>query len=253
LILHNKKSALKKYKMIWKCLIVDDEPLAIEVLKSHIKSITNLHLEGTCLNAFEAIDFLQEHQVDLLFVDIHMPKLMGTTFIRTLQNRPKVIFTTAHKEYAIEAFDLDAVDYLLKPISMERFLKSVNKLIHPELPKQDVDKILPETRSGFIYFRSSRKMVKLFYDEILYIESEKDYIKVIRKADPPLLVKQSITATEEMLPASLFVRVHRSFIVAKDKITAMTHHDIEIGKIEIPIGRLYRQEVLKIKSSPDNH
>ncbi len=238
--------------MIWKCLIVDDEPLAIEVLKSHIANVPYLYLAGSCLNAFEAIDFLQERQVDLMFVDIHMPKLMGTIFIRTLQNPPKVIFTTAHKEYAIEAFDLDAVDYLLKPISMERFLKSVNKLIHAEQPKNEAEKILPETRSGFVYFRASRKMVKLFYDEILYIESVKDYIKIIRKADPPLLVKQSITATEQMLPGSLFVRVHRSFIVAKDKVTAMSHHDIEIGKIEIPIGRLYRQEVAKIKSPPAN-
>lgn len=238
--------------MVWKCLIVDDEPLAIEVLKSHIESVPYLQLEGTSQNAFEAIDFLQSHQVDLLFVDIQMPKLLGTTFIRTLQSPPKVIFTTAYKEFALEAFDLDAVDYLLKPISMERFLKSVNKLIHVEQPKPDTDKILPETRSGFIYFRASRKMVKLFYEEILYIESVKDYIKVIRKADPPLLVKQSITATEEILPASLFVRVHRSFIVAKDKITAMTHHDIEIGNIEIPIGRLYRQEVAKIKGPPAN-
>ena len=238
--------------MVWKCLIVDDEPLAIEVLKSHIESVSYLQLAGTSLNAFEAIDFLQSHQVDLLFVDIQMPKLLGTTFIRTLQNRPKVIFTTAHKEFALEAFDLDAVDYLLKPISMERFLKSVNKLIHVEQPRPDADKILPETKSGFVYFRAGRKMVKLFFDEILYIESLKDYIKVIRKADPPLVVKQSITATEEMLPASLFVRVHRSFIVAKDKITAMTHHDIEIGSVEIPIGRLYRQEVAKIKSPSGN-
>jgi DNA-binding LytR/AlgR family response regulator len=238
--------------MVWKCLIVDDEPLAIEVLKSHIESVSYLQLEGTSLNAFEAIEFLQSHQVDLLFVDIQMPKLLGTTFIRTLQNRPKVIFTTAYKEFALDAFDLDAVDYLLKPISMERFLKSVNKLIRVEQPKQDAEKILPETRSGFVYFRTGRKMVKLFYDEILYIESVKDYIKVLRKENPPLLVKQSITATEGILPASLFVRVHRSFIVAKDKITAMTHHDIEIGNIEIPIGRLYRQEVAKIKSPPAN-
>lgn len=238
--------------MIWKCLIVDDEPLAIEVLKSHIESVPYLQLEGTSLNAFEAIEFLQSHPVELMFVDVQMPKIMGTTFVRTLQNRPKVIFTTAHKEYAHEAFDLDAVDYLLKPISMERFLKSVNKLIQAESPKQDAEKILPETRSGFVYFRTGRKMVKLFYDEILYIESVKDYIKVIRKAEPSLLVKQSITATEEMLPGSLFIRVHRSFIVAKDKITAMTQHDIEIGKIEIPIGRLYRQEVAKIKSPPAN-
>jgi DNA-binding LytR/AlgR family response regulator len=182
------------------------------------------------------------HKVDLLFLDIMMPKLLGTDFLKTMHAPPKVIFTTAHKEFATDAFDLDAVDYLLKPISFERFLKAINKIISDTTPSET-----PASNStrGFLYFRSERKMVKVFLDDIQYIESLKDYIKVVRANQPPLIVKQSLTTLEAMLPSNLFIRIHRSFIVSKIKITAYTAYDIEIGPVELPIGRQYINAVKK--------
>jgi DNA-binding LytR/AlgR family response regulator len=232
--------------MTWKCLLVDDEPLAIEVLEKYIEAVDQLQVVGTCRNAFQAMEFLQKNSVDLIFLDIHMPKLTGTSFVRTLQHPPKIIFTTAYKEHAIDAFELDAVDYLLKPISLERFLRAVNKLTQTTFTHPEEISVISEAASGFIYFRSDRKMVKLFYDEILYIESIKDYIKIVREGNAPLLVKQSISSTEELLPPHLFLRIHRSFIVALQKITAFTNNDVEIQRMEIPIGRLYKPQLQKI-------
>lgn len=232
--------------MIWKCLLVDDEPLAIEILEKYIEAVDQLQVVGTCRNAFQAMEFLQNNTVDLIFLDIHMPKLTGTSFVRTLNQPPKIIFTTAYKEYAIDAFELNAVDYLLKPISLERFLRAVNKLTHTTFTHPEEIPPIPEITSGFIYFRADRKMIKLFYDEILYIESIKDYIKIFREGNNPLLVKQSITATEEMLPQHLFLRIHRSFIVSVNKITAFTSNDVEIQKMEIPIGRMYKPQLQKL-------
>ena len=225
---------------------MDDEPLAIEILEKHIDTVDQLEVVGACNNAFKAMEFLQKNPVDLIFLDIHMPKLTGTSFVRTLENPPKIIFTTAYKEYAIDAFELNAVDYLLKPISLERFLRAVNKLTKTTFTHPEEMPLQPEVSSGFIYFRADRKMIKLFYDEILYIESIKDYIKIFREGNSPLLVKQSITATEEMLPPHLFLRVHRSFIVALNKINAFTNNDVEIQKMEIPIGRMYKPQLQKL-------
>lgn len=230
--------------MIWKCLLVDDEPLAIEVLQNHINAVDQLQVVGTCNSALTAMEFMKANSVDLMFLDIQMPKLHGTAMLRALQVRPKVIFTTAFKEYAADAFELDAVDYLLKPISFERFLRAINKLPNLNLPVHQTPATSEE--SGFIYFRHERKMIKLFYDEIMYIESIKDYIKIFRDGNSPILVKQTISATEDMLPRHLFVRIHRSFIVAARKITAFTQHDVEINKIEIPIGRLYRDQLKRL-------
>jgi DNA-binding LytR/AlgR family response regulator len=232
--------------MKWKCLLVDDEPLAIEVLQSHIESVEQLEVIGTCNSAFKAMEFLKDHQVDLIFLDIQMPKLSGTSFVKTLQSPPKVIFTTAFKEYAADAFELDAVDYLLKPISLERFLRAINKLPNINIVEPGILSNPDDGISGFTYFRADRKMIKLFYDEILYIESIKDYIKIFRDGNNPILVKQTISATEDMLPKNLFLRIHRSFIVSIKKISAYTYYDVEIGKTEIPIGRLYRSELKKL-------
>jgi DNA-binding LytR/AlgR family response regulator len=231
--------------MKWKCLLVDDEPLAIEVLQSHIESVEQLEVVGSCNSAFKAMEFLKDNHVDLIFLDIHMPKLTGTAFVKTMQSPPKVIFTTAFKEYAADAFELNAVDYLLKPISLERFLRAVNKLPNISLGETQNKQESPDN-SGFTYFRADRKMIKLFYDEILYIESIKDYIKIFRDGNNPILVKQTISATEDMLPKNLFLRIHRSFIVSIKKISAYTYYDVEIGKTEIPIGRLYRSELKKL-------
>lgn len=228
------------------CIIVDDEPPAIKILKKYVDSISQLEVVGTCNNAFQAIEILNSKKIDLMFLDINMPKLMGTDLIKTLKNPPKVIFTTAHKDYAIEAFDLDAIDYLLKPVSFERFLKAVNKYCH----FNNVETDLSEKSSGFLYFRSDRKMIKVLLEDILYIECLKDYIIIHRQDNPSLRVKQTISSIENMLPQNLFLRIHRSFIVSIEKVTAYTKNDVEIGKIELPIGRNY-SEVIK-KLTPHN-
>lgn len=227
------------------CLIVDDEPLAIKVLETHIENIPSLKIAGSCSNAFAAMEALSKNNIDLMFLDIHMPKLMGHEFLRTLRNPPKVIFTTAYKEYALDAFDLDAIDYLLKPITLERLMKAVNKISNlPALEIKEENNVVDS--QGFVYFRADRKMIKVAYQDILYIESMKDYIKIVRVNEKPLLVKQSISSLEDVLPANLFLRIHRSFIVALNKITAFTNHDVEIGGQEIPIGRLYAHQLEKM-------
>ncbi len=227
--------------MKWKCLIIDDEPPAIKIIKRYVEMTDQLDLVGTCSNALQAIDFLKTSHVDLLFLDIEMPKLSGTSFLKTLQTPPKVIFTTAHKTFATDAFDLDAVDYLLKPISFERFLKAFNKLT----TTISTVNITHEAAKGFLYFRSERKMVKVFLEDILYIESFRDYIKIFRSNTEPLLVKLSISTLEAMLPLNQFLRIHRSFIVSLSKITAYTHQDVELDKIELPIGRQFAGAVKK--------
>lgn len=231
--------------MTLSCLIVDDEPLAAQVLEKHIENIPSLSITASCQNAFAAMEVLKKESIDLMFLDIHMPKLMGHEFLRTIRNPPKVIFTTAYREFALDAFELDAVDYLLKPVTLERLLKAVNKISNIEPIEIKSEKNLLENE-GFIYFRADRKMIKVNYSEVVYIESMKDYVKIVRLNDKPLLVKQSISSLEDMLPANLFLRIHRSYIVALQKITAFTNHDIEINGTEIPIGRLYTEQLEKI-------
>lgn len=230
------------------CLVVDDEPLALDVLKNYISLVSSLELAGTCNNAVEALNILQQKHIDLIFLDIQMPQLLGTDLIRTLTTPPRVIFTTAYRKFAVEGFELDAVDYLLKPISFERFLKAVNKIMKSNGHTMLEEKTAMQSSNGFLYFRSERKMIKVFVDDILFIESLRDYIKIYRKNDKPLLVKQSISTLELKLPQDLFLRVHRSFIVAINKISAFTNQDIEIGQTEIPIGRVYSLQVEKLLS-----
>jgi DNA-binding LytR/AlgR family response regulator len=236
-----------------RCVIVDDEPPAIEVLRKYIEAVSNLELTDSCSNAIEAIGVLQHKTIDLMFLDIQMPQLLGTDFVRTLKNPPKIIFTTAYRKFAVEGFELDAVDYLLKPISFERFLKAVNKVLHtsiplsnPAFPFQNSEK---EPTENFLYFRTDRKMVKVFLNEILYVESLKDYIKVITTSKQ-IITKQAISALEEMLPVDQFLRIHRSYLVALNKIDSFTADDIQIGEKELPIGRMYHHEVNRaLKSS----
>lgn len=246
-----------------KCLIVDDEPPAIKVLRSYAENMDNLLVVAASFNALEAMQVLKQQTIDLIFLDIKMPRLLGTEFIRTLRNPPKVIFTTAHKDYAAEGFDLDAVDYLLKPFSFERFLKAVNKvgdagnILSTDAAANHITgsiitpgaTLLPAAGPGggsFLYFRVDRKMVRVQLDEIVYIESLKDYVRIIRTGQKPLVMKKSISSIEEMLPAHLFIRIHRSFIIAIGKVTAYTHNDVEVGGQEIPIGKLYRHQIGKL-------
>lgn len=230
------------------CLAVDDEPPALQVIEKYVTSIPSLKLAATCSNAVDALAVLQNNQIDLLFLDIQMPYILGTDFMRTLSNPPKVIFTTAFRKYAVEGFDLDAVDYLLKPISFERFLKAVNKVMKLNLPVTESFSVNTlqknETVDAFIYLRADRKNIKVNLDDILFIESLKDYIKIVTK-EKTIVTKQSISSLEENLPAHLFIRIHRSFIVAVNKIEAYTPELIQINKYELPVSRSYRHEVEK--------
>lgn len=229
------------------CLAVDDEPPALDILKKYIFSVQNLELAGTCADAVEALNFLRQQTIDLLFLDIQMPNLLGTDLIRTLKNPPKVIFTTAYRKFAVEGFELDAVDYLLKPISFERFLKAVNKVMETsfkasESPEMNFENVISP---AFITVRADRKNIKILLDDILYIESLKDYIKVVT-ISKNIVTKQAISSIEETLPSNKFLRIHRSFIIAINKVESFTNDTIEIAKHELPISRMYRHEVEKL-------
>lgn len=238
-----------QYNKKIQCLVIDDEPLAREILKQHIAGVEALELTGTCSNAVEAISFLKEHSVDLMFLDIQMPQLLGTNFVRTLKNAPNIIFTTAFRKYAVEGFELDAVDYILKPITFERFLKAVNKVLQTNLNTEYIS-LTPkenqtETTNSFLYFRADRKMVKIFFRDILFVEALKDYIKIVTDGKS-IVTKYVLSTLEEMLPAHEFLRVHKSYIVAINKIESYNADCIQVAKHELPIGRLYKFDVNRI-------
>jgi DNA-binding LytR/AlgR family response regulator len=226
-----------------KCIIVDDEPLAIEILESYVSKVDQLALAGSFRNAVSAFTFLQQNHVDLIFLDIQMPKLSGIDFLKTLRHPPKVIFTTAFRDYAIEGFELEVADYLLKPIPFERFLKSVAKIIHQPVAPSPVAKA--DAQENYVYFKVDKKMIKTRMSDILYIESIKDYVKV-RTPEKEIVTQQKISYLEESLPGEKFIRIHRSFIVNREKIDAYSATDVEIGKFTVPIGRNYKNDVMKV-------
>jgi two-component system, LytTR family, response regulator len=234
-----------------RCLIVDDEPLARDVLRRYCTKLPVLNLVGEFSNAIDAFVFLQSNEIDILFLDIRMPELLGTELMQSLKNPPKVIFTTAYKEYAWDGFELDAVDYLLKPIRFDRFLKALNKAMpgyENILGTRETGE--SERKSGVdsIYLRIDRRQVRIVLDEILYIESAKDYIKVYTQ-DKIHLSRQTIFSIESLINKNEFVRIHRSFIVPLKKIKSFTHETVEINKKELPIGKFYRNHFLKIMNS----
>jgi len=228
--------------MMYKCLIVDDESLARELIETHLSQLDNFKLIASCSSALEAHKVLQTETIDLIFLDIEMPVLKGTDFLKTINHKPKVIFTTAYRDYAIEGFDLNAVDYLLKPITFQRFFQAIEKFTDINKPSIVVlESSKPE--DSHIFIQSNKKNIKVFFEDINYIESIKDYIR-IHLQESSLMIKHGITAFEEKLD-SRFLRVHRSYIINSTKITAFTKKDVEIGKIEIPIGDFYKSNVLK--------
>ena len=226
---------MKKYNAI----IVDDEPTARDILEHHLQKIESITIVGHCKNALEAFSILNKERVDLILLDINMPDISGLSFAKAIGQDTKIIFTTAYREYAIDGFDLQAVDYLLKPISLERLIQAVKKFQseNPQLQEE----VRP---NDFLFVRSDRKMVRINFLDILYIESWSDYLK-IHTSEKTIVTRETISTLENELPKSDFIRCHRSFLVAFSKITAFTNEHIEIGEKVIPISRGYKKEVLE--------
>lgn len=227
-------------------VIVDDEPLAREVLINYIDQLKNVELVASCENALEANEVLHNNDIDLICLDIHMPQLTGIEFLKSLNNPPLVLFTTAHPDYALEGFELDVVDYLLKPISLDRFMKAINK-VEDRLSKTE------ETGgTDHFYVKADKKLVKVFYDEILYIEGLKDYV-IIRNEASRVITLQTMKSLESKLPSEHFIRVHRSYIVNIDKIQSIMGNMVEMtekGQIKhIPVGKNYRDKLMKLIES----
>ncbi len=216
-----------------RCLIVDDEPLAREVLESYVEDMPTLELVACCSDAMEALDWLGQEQIDLLFLDINMPKLSGINFYKSLSQKPKVIFTTAYSNHAVEGFELEAVDYLLKPFSFERFVKAVNKVQVDQRESQTAD---------FIMLKADKKTHKINFNKILYFESIGDYVKLHLEEGKTLIINETLRKLEEMLPKN-FLRVHKSFIIALTQLEYLEGNQAKIGEIKIPIGQSYRDKV----------
>jgi len=227
------------------CIIVDDEPIAREILESYLQKITNIHLVKSCKNVREALDVISNISIDLILLDINMPEITGLTLAKVIDKKIKVIFTTAYREYAVEGFDIQAVDYLLKPISYDRFLQAINKFF--DLSASAVTKtptVSELSKTDFIFVRSDRKMIKIDFDEILYVESLSDYIKIYTH-DKTVITRETITNMEAKLPATRFLRIHRSFLIAIEKIETYTNEFVEVNKKALPISRTYRETVLQ--------
>lgn len=225
------------------CVIIDDEPLARELIVEYVEQIDFLQLVGVVKNALEANTLLIQQQIDLIFLDIQMPKMSGLDFLKQLPTQPLVILTTAFPEYALQGYELDVVDYLLKPIALPRFIQAVNKAAKRMNIAQKPQIAIPESAvepKPFVYLKGQDKMVKVFLHDILYAESVGHYTKVITKQTSPL-IHESISVLEEKFPSNLFLRIHRSFMVNISNIKAFSSNMIEVGEFQVPIGRKYKQ------------
>lgn len=234
-------------------LIVDDEPLALDVLETYINQMPDLKLVKRCANALEANDALKQHAIDLMFLDIQMPQITGIDFVKSLSKPPLIVFTTAFSNYAIQGFELNALDYLLKPISLDRFMKAVNKAMEQIdlLHREDTPTHTAVANDGldFFFVKADKKLVKVNFEDIIYIEGLKDYV-IIRLINSRVITLQTMKSLEDKLPASRFRRIHRSYIVAMDKITAIEGNMVEVMEKDkqklLPIGKNYRDELLEL-------
>lgn len=232
-----------------KCLLVDDEPPAVDLMTTYIERVDDLEIVGRCSNAIEAFGFLQKTKVDLLFLDIHMPKMTGLDLIRSLHDRPKIIVMTAYREFAADGFDLDVLDYIVKPVSFERFLKAIAKYNQYTLLRQaDTPEQAPDAfEKAYMYFKVNKQVKKVFLKDIVYVESIKDYVKIVT-TDKSLITYQRLSYMEEKLPENKFLRIHKSYIVAIDRISGYNNDLINIEGHELPLGRSYKQNFLKVVS-----
>ena len=226
------------------CIIVDDEPMAREILESYLQKTPSIKLVKSCKNVAEAIEVTSIENIDLILLDINMPEISGLTFAKIIDKQIKIIFTTAYREYAVDGFDIEAVDYLLKPISFDRFTQAIQRYVNLSEIKQTHPTSTQEVEeNSFIFVRSERKMVKINFEDIIYIESLSDYIK-IHLLDKTIVTRETITNMEAKLPKANFLRIHRSFIISLQKIDSYTNDYVEINKKELPISRTYKEFVI---------
>ncbi|GEO09775.1 LytR/AlgR family response regulator transcription factor [Segetibacter aerophilus] len=223
-----------------RCIIIEDEPLAVRVLSDYISQVPFLELQATFKDAILATEYLRDHDTDLIFLDIHLPRLKGMAFLKTLTNPPAVIITTAYHQYAVEGFDLNVKDYLLKPFDFERFLMAVTKVKSIEREKQQPAET--QELKDFIFLNVQKKKVKILFSEILYVESQREYIKIITTKGE-YISKMSTHEMEDLLPSNHFKRIHRSFIVSVNKIQSYTAEEVDVNGVAIPIGRGYRDVI----------
>lgn len=225
-----------------KCIIIEDEPLAVKILADYIAQVPFLALQASFKDAILALQYLQHEQPDLIFLDIHLPKLKGINFLKSLPHPPAVIMTTAYHQYAVEGFNLNVVDYLLKPFEFDRFLTAVNKiqLVHKKLISTG-----PEETKDYFFVNVHKKKVKIRFAEILYVESQREYVRIVTHKNE-YLTKMPTHEIEHLLPQDQFIRIHRSFIIALSKIDSFTHEEIEINGSLLPIGRGYKEIISKI-------
>jgi len=227
-----------------KCLLVDDEPLAIMLLQKHVNQLDFLEVVDSCPNALKALEVLKSTAVDLMFLDIRMPSISGIDFLKMLRHPPKVIITTAYREYALDGYDLDIVDYLLKPVTFDRFFKAIERYLRTNDLSAPIAPTVPAGESASINVKAGYKNLRINTDDVLYIESLKDYVKIVT-AEDTIMTKYRISDMENELSRKGFLRIHRSFIVNLKNISAFTASDIEIGKIELPIGESYKEQVIR--------
>ena len=229
-----------------KCIAIDDEPLALKLLEDNIRHVPFLELVATCRNAFDAMKVLEENKVDLIFIDIQMPGLTGLQFIGSLENKPLVIFITAYKQYALESYDLAVVDYLVKPVALDRFVKACNRA--KELHELKTAKNQTASPSAdYFFLNADYSQVKIMFDDIIWMEGVRDYVKIhLKNSNKPLMFRTSLKAIEPELPASKFIRIHKSYIVAIESITAIRKTSLFLNDMELPIGETFREAVEKL-------
>lgn len=241
-----------KTSMMLRCIAVDDEPLALDLLEDNIRQVPYLQLEAKCKNALEAIEVIQSHPVDLIFLDIQMPGLTGLQFIQSLATRPMVILITAYDQYALQGYNLDVMDYLVKPVSFERFLKACNKaweyfkLKNASLQATGGNTEEPE----YFFVNAEYSLVKVVVDEIIMIEALKDYIKISLDSNKPLVIRMSMKSIEEKLPARKFLRIHKSYIISIARISSIRKNSVFLGSVELPVSDNYREALLAITGHP---
>jgi len=230
-----------------RCIAIDDEPLALELLEDNINRVPFLQLTAKCSNAMQAIKVLQDQPIDLIFLDIQMPGLTGLQFIQSLNNRPMIILITAYEKYALEGFNLDVVDYLVKPVSFDRFVKACNKAWELQQLKTKSKEIAADKSPEYIFVNADYSLLKIVVDDIMWVEGLKDYIKIhLKSSSKPVITRMTMKAIEELLPGNKFIRIHKSYIISVTFITSLRKSSVMIGASELPVSETYQEALMKL-------